>query len=135
MIVVDASVTLAWCLADEADEYADTILERVVAESAVAPAHWPLEVANGIRTAERRNRIEEHEVGDVARLLSGLGVEIVPVELTTALWSVLDLAREHGLSTYDAVYMGLAQHRGLALATLDEGLRAACRRAGVEVVA
>jgi predicted nucleic acid-binding protein len=133
VIIVDASVTLAWCLADEADEYAERMLERVVAESAAAPAHWPLEVANGIRNAERRNRLAEDEVGDVARLLDNLAVEVVPVELTTALWSVLDLAREHNLSAYDAGYLGLARHRGLPLATLDDTLRAACGRAGVEV--
>lgn len=133
MIVVDASVTLAWCLADEADAYAEAMLERVVAESSAAPAHWPLEVANGIRSAERRGRIEEREVGDIARMLDNLAVEVVPIELTTALWSILDIARDHELSAYDAAYLGLARHRGLALATLDDNLRAACRRAGVEV--
>ena len=133
MIVVDASVTLAWCLSDEADNYAERILERVVAESAAAPAHWPLEVANGIRSAERRGRVVENEVSDIARLLDNLAVEVVPVELTTALWSVLDLAREHDLSAYDAGYLGLARHRGLELATLDETLRQACQRAGVQV--
>ena len=133
MIVIDASVTLAWCLADEADEYAERMLERVVSESAAAPAHWPLEVANGIRTAERRDRLKEDEIADIARLVDNLGIEVVPVELTTALWSVLDLAREHNLSAYDAGYLGLARHRGLPLATLDDSLRAACKRAGVEV--
>ena len=135
MIVIDASVALAWCLGDEADEYAERVLERVVAESAAAPAHWPLEVANGIRSAERRGRVVEREVGDIARLLDNLDVEVVPVELTTALWSVLDLAREHDLSAYDAGYLGLARHRGVALATLDEALRAACQQAGVEIAA
>lgn len=135
MIVVDASVTLAWCLSDEADEYAERMLERVVTESAAAPAHWPLEVANGIRTAERRNRIEGEDIGRVAQMLDNLAIEVVPVELTTALWTVLDLAREYDLSSYDAGYLGLALSRGAALATLDQSLRAACKRAGAEVAA
>lgn len=135
MIVVDASVTLAWCLADEADEYAERMLDRVAAETAIAPAHWPLEVANGIRTAERRGRLEASDVARVGQLLGGLGIEIVPVELTTAMWTVLDTARELELSTYDAVYLDLARFKNLPLATLDDALRVACGRAGVEVAA
>ncbi|MEP7158988.1 MAG: type II toxin-antitoxin system VapC family toxin [Chloroflexota bacterium] len=135
MIVVDASVALAWCFADEDDAYAEHILERVVAESAAAPAHWPLEVANGVRTAERRGRIQADDVSRIAQMLEGLSVEIVPIELSTALWSVLDLAREHDLSAYDAAYLGLARHRGMPVATLDANLRAACEAAGVELAA
>lgn len=135
MIVVDASVALAWCLSDEADEYAERMLERVVEESAAAPAHWPLEVANGIRSAERRGRIDEDEVSRVGQMLNGLAIEVVPIELTTALWTVLDVSREYELSAYDAGYLGLARHRGVSLATLDDTLRDACRRAGVEVAA
>lgn len=132
MIVVDASVTLAWCLADEADEYAERILDRVASESAIAPAHWPIEVANGLRTAERRGRIAADDLFRVSKLLNDLGVEIVPVELSTAL-GTLETARTHDLSAYDAVYLDLAQFRGLALATIDGSLAKACRDLGVEV--
>lgn len=135
MIVVDASIALAWCLADEADDLAEHILERVTLESAIAPAHWPLEVANGLLSAERRGRITADDQPDLARLLDGLGIEVVPVELSTAQWSVLDVAREHGLSAYDAAYLDLARFKGLQLATLDGGLRDACRSAGVELAA
>jgi predicted nucleic acid-binding protein len=135
VIVVDASVALAWCLADEGDEYAERMLARVALETALAPAHWPLEVANGLLSAERRGRIGADDQPTLARLLDGLGVEIVPVELSTVLWSVLDVAREHGLSAYDAAYLDLARFKGLPLATLDVPLRDACRSAGVEVAA
>ncbi len=134
MIVIDASVALAWCLKDEASNFADGVLERVVAEGASAPAHWPIEVANGIRSAERRGRIDEQEVANVSHLLSRLGIEVVPVELTTAMWSVLDAARAHDLGAYDAAYLDLARFRGLPLATLDARLRKACKRAGVPLV-
>ena len=133
MIVVDASIALAWCFADERDAYAERILDRVTRESAVAPAHWPLEVANGLRTGERLGRIDVEGVSRVSRLLNDLGIEIVPVELSTATGTVLDAAREHDLTTYDAVYLGLASFRGLPLATIDAALAAACRRAGVEL--
>ena len=134
MIIVDASIALAWCLADEADDYAERVLQRVGSEAAAAPAHWPLEVANGLLTAERRGRISTDEINDVAIMLNRLGIEVVPIELTTSLWTVLETAREHGLSEYDAAYLDLARFRGVALATLDETLQAASRRAGVPLV-
>ena len=46
----------------------------------------------------------------------------------------LSLAREHGLSAYDAAYLELALRQGLPLATLDAGLRKAAARAGVELI-
>ena len=132
MIVVDASIALAWCLGDEGDEYAERMLDRAVAETAIAPAHWPIEVANGLRSAERRGRIDAEELWQVGKLLKDLGVEIVPVELSTAL-GTLDTARDHDLSAYDAVYLDLARSRDLPLATIDRPLAKACRKAGVEV--
>lgn len=135
MIVVDASIALAWCLADESDDLAIRALDRVVAESAIAPAHWPLEVANGLRTAVRHGRLSPDELPRVGRLLGDLGIDVRPMELSTAIWSVLDVALAHGLSAHDAAYLDLAQFKGLAIATLDQELQAACRSVGVEVVA
>ena len=36
MIVVDASVALAWCLSDEEDELAERVLVQVAADGAIA---------------------------------------------------------------------------------------------------
>jgi predicted nucleic acid-binding protein len=134
MIIIDASVALAWCFADEGGELADAVLSRVVGEGAAAPAHWPLEVANGLRSAERRGRLTAEETVRATQLLNGLDVEVVAAELTTATWTVLDGAREHGLTAYDAAYLDLARFRGLALATIDEPLADAATRAGIGVV-
>lgn len=133
MIIVDASVTLAWCLADEADEYAERMLDRVVQEGASAPAHWPLEVANGLRSAERRGRLAEGDVTRARQLLADLGIEVVPIELSTATGTVLETAREYRLSAYDAAYLDLALFRSVALATIDEPLKLACQQAGLQV--
>jgi predicted nucleic acid-binding protein len=135
VIVVDASIALAWCLGDEQDDIAEAVLERVVAEGALAPAHWPLEVANGLLAAERRRRISVSDTARAARLLVDLGVEIVPVALSTAGDAALVTARQLKLTVYDAGYLDLARDRGLALATLDDDLARACRAAGVAVAA
>jgi predicted nucleic acid-binding protein len=133
MIIVDASIALAWCLADEGDEVAERVLDRAVAEGAAAPAHWCLEVANGLLSAERRERLRPEDTARARQLLSDLDVEIVPVELSTATGSVLDAARVHGLTAYDAAYLSLTSSRGAPLATLDDDLKRACAAEGVEL--
>jgi predicted nucleic acid-binding protein len=134
MFVVDASVTLAWCFEDEESGDGDAVLDRLERESALAPAHWPLEVSNALRTAERRGRLESTDLPRLRALLDALPIEIAPLELSTAISGVLEAARAYALSAYDAAYLHLASTRALPLATVDARLRAACARAGVEVL-
>jgi predicted nucleic acid-binding protein len=47
---------------------------------------------------------------------------------------ILRLARELRLTRYDAMYIALALKERLPLATLDKGLRAAARKAGVALL-
>lgn len=134
MIVVDASITLAWCLGDEGDALAERVLEQVVTDGAAAPAHWPLEVANALWAAERRGRLDATDTEKVRRLLADLDIEVVPVELSTATTAVLDAARSLGLSVYDAAYLDLARFRDVPIATLDDDLARACQASGVQLV-
>lgn len=133
MFVLDASVALAWVFDDESSPAADRVLQRLEHEQAIAPAHWPLEVANGLLTAERRGRLEAAEIPRLRAMLGALPIEIVPVEFGTAI-GVLDAARRHDLTAYDAAYLDLAWVRGLDLATIDARLRAACVAAGVGLI-
>jgi predicted nucleic acid-binding protein len=134
VIVVDASITLAWCLGDERDALAVRALEHVAADGAAAPAHWPLEVANGLWAAERRGRLVHADTERARRLLGDLDIEVVPVELSTAAFSILEVARELGLSAYDAAYLDLARFRQIPLATLDDDLTRACEATDVRLV-
>ncbi len=134
MFVVDASITLAWCFADESSDATDDVLRRLLTEGGLAPAHWPLEVANALRFGERRGWIDEAKLAVARSLLTELPVDVVPVDVAAAL-DVVDLARRHDLTSYDAVYLDLAASRGLALATADRRLAAACRDASVALIA
>ena len=132
--VLDASITLAWCFVDESSEMADRVLAQLEGEEAIAPAIWPLEVANGLRTAERRGRLDLADLVQVRELLTALPVEVEGVPLDAALGEVSELARQLDLTAYDASYLALAARRGLPLATADDRLRRACAQAGVELV-
>jgi predicted nucleic acid-binding protein len=132
--VVDASIALAWHFEDEVSEYADRILDRLREDRAAAPSIWPLEVANALLVAERRGRLSPARVARAVELLLELPVSIHDTAADLALGPVLDLARTHGLSAYDAAYLELAMREGLPLATQDEALRAAAQRVGVPLM-
>ncbi len=133
-LVIDASVALAWCFADEVSPVADATLERLAEEEALVPSIWPLEVANGLRTAERRGRLDLADLARVRELLMSLPIRVEEVGLDAALGEVSDLARNLELTAYDAAYLALAARSGLPVATADERLKRACETAGVKLV-
>jgi predicted nucleic acid-binding protein len=134
MFVIDASIVVAWCLEDESSEVAEAAVERLMAEGGIAPAHWPIEIASALRSAERRGRLDEASIGRLRPRLMSLPIEILPVEFSTAL-NVIDTARRHDLTVYDACYLDLADIRGVGLATVDARLAEACRVAGIQLIA
>lgn len=132
--VLDASVTLGWCFRDEANAYAHRVLRRLQDDSAVVPAIWLLEGANGLLLAERRGRLSVADVVQVRGAIAALPIAWEDLTLEQALGPVLDLARAHQLSAYDAAYLELAMRAGLPLATQDDALRAAAAKVGVPLL-
>lgn len=95
---------------------------------------WPLEVTNAVVVAERRRRVHPPEVRRFIELLEGLTIREESLPVATSVSNILPLAREHGLSAYDASYLEVAIRHGAPLATLDSGLKKAGRNAGVEIL-
>ena len=132
--VLDASITAAWCFADETTAYTEAVLEMLAAGGeALAPAIWPFEVANVLVMAERRKRITLAKTTNFLQLLTGFAVSFDSAGAAQTFANVLSLAREQGLSTYDAAYLELAIRKGLPLATLDTDLKKAARIVGVRI--
>ena len=127
-------MTLAWCFDDETTGDTEATLRRLLLEGAIAPAHWALEVANGLVVAERGGRVDRRKLSAAQSFLDDLAVDVVPVDLS-AVHRAMQLASKHDLSVYDAAYLDLAKVRGLALATLDDDLVAACRKERVRLIA
>ena len=48
---------MVWGFEDEADPYAETLLDLMPEARAYVPTLWPLEVANALLVGERRKRI------------------------------------------------------------------------------
>jgi predicted nucleic acid-binding protein len=132
--IVDASVSLTWCFADEWTNEAEALLDRAKAEAVLVPSIWPMEMANMLVMALRRNRIEQRDLEMAIMLLERLEIEVDPEAATRAFAEIVALARQFRLTSYDAAYLDLALREGLPLATRDTHLASAARRAGVEVI-
>ncbi|HYY27959.1 MAG TPA: type II toxin-antitoxin system VapC family toxin [Chthoniobacterales bacterium] len=133
--VLDGSLTMGWCFEDEASPETDEIQDWLIAGAcAYVPTLWHLEIANVLLACERRNRITE---ADSVRFLAVLVLLNITTDHQTeqhAGKTTLGLARQHGLSVYDAAYLELAMRLGLPLASKDEALREAARAVGLRIL-
>lgn len=126
MFVVDASIALAWLLPDEESDEAERVIILAKLSGPIAPALFPLEVANALRSNLRRKRIDEAYRDEALMQLTRAAVardleSYDPVVLA----ETVRLSDRHGLSVYDAAYLELAIRHDAPLGTLDEDLRRA----------
>ena len=128
--VVDASLSAAWLLPDEATRDSEAALQATVERDVWVPALWLLEISNLLLNAQRRKRIDAAKRIELAAAAGALRLKVdrepVPIARLDS------LAARHGLSAYDAAYLELALRRGLPLASVDRALVAAMKQAGVE---
>jgi predicted nucleic acid-binding protein len=133
-IVLDASVTFAWVFEDEVSDVAEAVIDRVVEEGAIVPTLWRFEIANGLRTAIRRRRIDMTFRNNALARLGRLPIHNDDETVSHAWDETLALSDAHALTPYDAAYLELALRRHLPLATLDKDLRRAASAAGVGLI-
>jgi len=127
--VVDASVSAAWFLPDEATARTEAALHATATHDVWVPALWLLELGNLLLRAHRRKRITADKRRELALAATALRLK---VDREAVAISALDrIAEAYGLSAYDAAYLELALRRGLPMATQDDALRAAMAKAGV----
>lgn len=130
-LVVDASITMAWCFEDEATPAAEEVLDHVVEGNAIVPSIWRFEVGNALQMAIRRKRINEIFRDDALARLLAMPITVDPETDAHAWTTALRLSERFGLTLYDAAYLELAERRSLPLATLDRDLRKAAPALGV----
>jgi predicted nucleic acid-binding protein len=124
-VVIDASLTLSWYFEHECTPVIDAVLDRVAEDGAMTPALWRLEVANGLRMAMRRKRIDAAFRDRALTHLGELPIAVDPETDAHAWTTTLRLADRFDLTLYDAAYLELALRRSAPLATLDKALRSA----------
>ena len=129
--VVDASIALSWYLPGETSAISEAAFARLRNSAAIAPVLWWFEVRNTLVTSERRKRITPDQAIQVLARLDELPLRL---DVTPNSAVVMALARQHGLTVYDAAYLEVALRLVLPLATLDRALAAAAPAAGVELL-
>ncbi len=132
--VLDNSVAMRWFFGDGSPRdlaYAGRILDAMKTDEAMVPGLWGLEVANVLARAESTGLVSEARSETFIGMLHKLDLSVDPATPAHAPGATLQLARRHKLSAYDAAYLELALRAGLPLATLDEKLMKAARKAGV----
>lgn len=133
MIVLDASMALAWFFERKNKkeiESADRALLAMKDADALVPALWHTEIMNALLVGERREMITEAQIIDYLNRLSLLPITTDSTTIVSRRDSIMALAREHELTAYDATYLDLALRNNAALATFDNKLADAMRRAG-----
>lgn len=131
-LVLDASLALRWFLEDETDrKYSLQVLASLSEKRALVPILWFYEVGNGLLMAQRRKRISSDQIDGFLARLRSLPIEAArqtPMDIL----ALPSLAQRHGLTNYDAAYLGLAMQSSLPLATGDASLRQSA--AGVQII-
>lgn len=137
-LIIDASMALAWIYSREKPDEAacaDKALQATTEMAIVVPSLWHTEIANALLVGERRKVVTEAQSIDFLARLSRLPIAVDDVPTALRQDQVMALAREHGLTAYDATYLDLALRMGAALATFDGKLAGAMQRAGGELFA
>jgi len=132
-LVLDASTAMGWVVDTPPPRIALRAFRLLQSGTiGVIPELWYYEVSNALITAERRGRasaqLVSSHVSDIERLAAFL--EVSP----TTPSALIAAARQSGLTAYDAAYFELALRRNLPLATLDDTMRAAAQKAGIELL-
>ncbi len=136
VLVLDASVPLAWALPDEGrtDPARDVLASLATGAPAVVPAHWRAEVGNGLLMALRRGRLDPDRLPRMLAELSLLPVAVDAAGARDAWAEPFAQVLTTGLTLYDALDLELARRREVPLATFDAALRHAAIAAGAVVL-
>jgi predicted nucleic acid-binding protein len=108
-LVLDNTVTMAWCFADESNEFSEALLRRLsdLTDSALVPALWLYEVVNVTELAVRKGRIAPEKAKAFLESLADLPIEIEHPSVPQMFTSVRMLTGQYGLTAYDAVAVGV----------------------------
>lgn len=132
MIVADSSAVLALIVPDETTP--DALAAAIRRNPLMVPSNFPSEIANGLWAMLRRKRLKQVQFDFITESILSLIIEQETTSAEHSLRVVLPLAVENHLTVYDAAYLELAKRQRLPLATLDDALRKAARRARVKLV-
>lgn len=129
--VIDASIMVSYLMNDEESSNSVPIITPLLNGPTHVPSLWIYEMASAFRIAERRLRITSD---DTRQYLDYLKILMIDHHHPDS-QEIIDIARETGLSIYDASYIALCLRDQLPLATLDKQMKRVAEDLGIEVLA
>lgn len=128
MIVIDASLMIAW-LFDRDLEAMQPRLGAWLAEAPIiVPSHWPIALADALRRGVRDERLTRGDLAMIVERIERLDVRVQPPLATAEIGALAEFAAGCDLTAGEAAYVQLAIEHRAALATFDRALRQAAAR-------
>ena len=131
--VVDASVIAALLMPDEPSDAFSSAAGLLFQEGATCPGLMQLEFTNILLKSERRKRISADQVRDLSAAFDQIPLVLQNTLTHEQRHVVLNLARQHHLTSYDAAYLELTIRLNLKLVSLDRDLVKAAEKEGAGV--
>lgn len=124
MIVVDASVSVKWAVAEPDSKQAVALHAQVL----TAPSIWIAETGNALWRYVRLGQLTQAEATALFKTLQAVPMISTDMELDAA--QALTLAVELDHPIYDCFYLALAIREGTYVVTADNRFASAVRRQG-----
>jgi predicted nucleic acid-binding protein len=133
--IIDSSLGAAHSLPDEQNDRIDSFFDGLTEQDVlVVPQLFWYEISNVFRNNVLRKRIEAEDVPAMLEGIEDLNLNTDTISGSSFSASLFKLAREYGLSSYDAAYLELAIRTQAVVATLDDDLKGACVKAGLQTL-
>ncbi len=132
---MDASVALALYLpsSQAQNAYAAKVITLIQHGAVPAvPALWVQEVGAVLIKSRRARRITLDTFNQAVRELDGMVYDTHSIAY--GIGHLVTLAKDYNLQGYDTVYFDLAKRLGIPMASVDRGLRTACRNHAVKLI-
>jgi predicted nucleic acid-binding protein len=134
---MDNSFCAAHILPDEEVDYVTaffTEYQNNGDDEIIVPHLFWYEMSNILKTSFKRKRISADDADSAFDKLNAYDFTTDSALGSDYAKTLLALAKRYDLSAYDAAYLELAIRKQAKLATLDDALKAAAEKAGVETV-
>ncbi len=132
--VLHSSVAVRWVLPQKGDDrVALQKLRPTEDDIIVVPAFWSIEVTNILLHALREDKIDVKQLDEYRTVLSQIPLKIDNNQ-KVGFFEALDLADHFHISTFEAVYLELAQRHELPLAVMSSHLRQAAAKISIPLL-
>ena len=128
--VIDASIMVSYLMNDEDSSQSVPVITPLLTSPTHVPSLWVYEMASAFRIAEKRQRITSDDTRQYLAYLKILMIDHHHADSA----EIVDIARQTGLSIYDASYISLCLQEDLPLATLDKQMRKVAEELGIKVL-